>query len=50
MPDLDSATLDALRHIFTAKLTTQWFARGLRNMFMQEANSASRARAGRTIR
>jgi hypothetical protein len=37
MPDVDSATLDALRHVSTAKLTTQLFKRALRNMFVQES-------------
>jgi hypothetical protein len=35
MSDLDSATLEALRHVSTATLTTQLFKRGLRNTFMQ---------------
>lgn len=35
MHDLDSATLEALRHVSTATLTTQLFKRGLRNTFMQ---------------
>ena len=35
MSDLDSATLEALRHVSTATLTTQLFKRGLRNAFMQ---------------
>ncbi|MDE1181777.1 ribonuclease activity regulator RraA [Paraburkholderia sp.] len=35
MPALDSATLDTLRHVSTATLTTQLFKRGLRNTFMQ---------------
>jgi regulator of RNase E activity RraA len=35
MSDPDSATLEALRHVSTATLTTQLFKRGLRNTFMQ---------------
>jgi regulator of RNase E activity RraA len=35
MSDLDSATLEALRQVSTATLTTQLFKRGLRNTFMQ---------------
>ena len=35
MPDVGSPTLDALRHVCTAKLTTQLSKRGLRNMFLQ---------------
>jgi regulator of RNase E activity RraA len=35
MQELDPATLEALRHVSTATLTTQLFKRGLRNTFMQ---------------
>src|ERR1700744_6080518 len=35
MQKLDSATLEALRQVSTATLTTQLFKRGLRNTFMQ---------------
>ncbi len=35
MQELDAATLEALRHVTTATLTTQLFKRGLRNTFMQ---------------
>ncbi|MGF6811081.1 hypothetical protein OKW30_006273 [Paraburkholderia sp. Clong3] len=34
-PALSAATLDILRHVSTATLTTQLFKRGLRNTFMQ---------------
>jgi regulator of RNase E activity RraA len=35
MHELDPVTLEALRHVSTATLTTQLFKRGLRNTFMQ---------------
>jgi regulator of RNase E activity RraA len=35
MQELDPATLETLRHVSTATLTTQLFKRGLRNTFMQ---------------
>lgn len=35
MQEFDAATLEALRHVTTATLTTQLFKRGLRNTFMQ---------------
>jgi hypothetical protein len=54
MPDVDPATLDALRHVSTAKQTTQLSKRGLRNMFMQEATrqvaSAAAAQSDETPR
>jgi hypothetical protein len=48
MPDVDSATLDALRHVSTAKLTAQLFKRGLRNMFVQAARQVASAPAAQS--
>ena len=45
MSGLDHATIDRLRLVSTATLTTQLFKRGLRNAFMQGVRPLARSAA-----